>query len=382
MASLDDLAFEVERDIGTLAAFFPVLPRLGNRWAARRPWEGKVIGLNLHITPISASFLQELSLGGATLVVSAANPGTTDAGTVHLLRGAGIEVYTGGDLEDRHRQVLAHQPSLLVDTSFDLLRAADRLGPGHGVQAGVVLNASGLRRLREHGKPPWPVLNLYEGRLRDVIESRHGIGGALWEAVTRLTGMHLAGRQVAVLGYGPVGRGLADQARHNGMAVEVVETDPIRRLYAHYDGFPTPPLRDALRRAHLVATATGQPRVVGIDDLAEARDRVVLFNAGTGGEEIDLQAIKRAAERVDHIAEGVASYKIDENQVIVLGNGHPLNIVTNSGSAEPVLLQFALLGLALEWLAPTRLTAGEHRVPETIEDETAREVLAALALSA
>jgi adenosylhomocysteinase len=382
MASLDDLAFEVERDIGTLAAFFPVLPRLGNRWAARRPWEGKVIGLNLHITPISASFLQELSLGGATLVVSAANPGTTDAGTVHLLRGAGIEVYTGGDLEDRHRQVLAHQPSLLVDTSFDLLRAADRLGPGHGVQAGVVLNASGLRRLREHGKPPWPVLNLYEGRLRDVIESRHGIGGALWEAVTRLTGMHLAGRQVAVLGYGPVGRGLADQARHNGMAVEVVETDPIRRLYAHYDGFPTPPLRDALRRAHLVATATGQSRVVGIDDLAEARDRVVLFNAGTGGDEIDLHAIKRAAERVDHIAEGVASYKIDEHQVIVLGNGHPLNIVTNSGSAEPVLLQFALLGLALEWLAPTRLTAGEHRVPETIEDETAREVLAALALSA
>jgi len=40
---------------------------------------------------------------------------------VQLLRAGGIEVYTGGDLEDRHRQVLSHHPSLLVDTGAALL---------------------------------------------------------------------------------------------------------------------------------------------------------------------------------------------------------------------------------------------------------------------
>ena len=76
MPTLDDLAFDVERDIGATKAFFPILSMLGNQWAAHRPWEGVTLGLNLHLTPLSASLVQELSLGGATVVVSAANPGT------------------------------------------------------------------------------------------------------------------------------------------------------------------------------------------------------------------------------------------------------------------------------------------------------------------
>ena len=45
----------------------------------------------------------------------------------------------------------------------------------------------------------------------------------------------------------------------------------------------------------------------------------------------------------------------------VLGDGFPLNIVTNSGSPEPLLVQFATLGLTLEWLAASPPAgAGAH----------------------
>lgn len=380
MASLEELAFETEREIGTTRAFFPILPALGNRWAARRPWEGRTVGLNLHLTPPTASLVLELMLGGATCVLSAANPGTTTPGVVQLLRNAGAEVYTGGDLEDRHQQVLSHSPSLLVDVGFSLTATAiDRPGLGSSVQAAIETTRSGVLRLRERAKLPFPVVNLHDGRLADVTQNRHGLGESVWESVSRLTDMHLAGRRVAVLGYGPVGRSLAAWGRNAGMAVEVVESDPVRRLFAHYDGFPTPTLRDALSRARFVVTATGTARALPVEALATARDRVVLLNAGTGGDEIDVSGIVRSAERVDHVAEGVVLYRLETGRtVIVLGNGHPLNIVLNAGSPEPLLVHFALLGLTLEWLVGARLSPGEHSVPHAVEEDAARAALGAL----
>ncbi len=69
----------------------------------------------------------------------------------------------------------------------------------------------------------------------------------------------------------------------------------------------------------------------------------------------------------------------DERRFTVLGDGHPLNIVTNSGSPEPVLLHFAVLGRALEWLATNSdLQPGETVVPEDIERQVAELALAAI----
>jgi hypothetical protein len=64
--------------------------------------------------------------------------------------------------------------------------------------------------------------------------------------------------------------------------------------------------------------------------------------------------------------------------VVVLANGNPLNIVMNSGSQEPVLLHFAVLGLGLEWMVRNTPAAGEIQLPAEIEAEAARVALAVL----
>lgn len=375
MPSLEDLAFDAQRDIGVTKAFFPILQRLGNEWAARRPWEGLTVGLNLHLTTLTASLLQELVLGGAQCVVAAANPGTTDPGTVQLLRNAGIEVYTGGDMEDRFQQVLDHEPTLLVDVGFDLLRAALEHSPElvARVVGAVVMSRGGVEALRSGPRLPFPVINAYDGRLKDAVQNRFGIGEAVWEAVTQLTGMHLAGRRVAVVGYGAVGRGLAAWARNTGLAVEVVDTDPVQRLFARYDGYPTPSLTSALSRVHIAVTATGRSQALTAEAAAEGRDGLVLLNAGTGGDEVDVPGLRARADRVDHISDGVVRYRLDNGKVLtVLGNGHPLNIVLNSGSPEPILLHFAVVGLAMEWLVSHRPEqGGEIAVPAPIEARAA-----------
>lgn len=380
MPSMEELALDAEREVGRMNAFFPILPRIGNLWAATRPWEGRTIAVNLHLTTISGALLKEMTLGGGTCVVSAASPATTDPGTVGMLRNLGIEVYTGGDLEDRHLQVLSHDPDLLVDVGFDLIHAVltRRRDLAPRIRGAVEITRSGITRLRA-SEPPFPVINVNDGRLKNAVENRHGVPAAIWQGVTEVTGMHLGGRRCAVVGYGPVGKGLATYGRAVGMGIEVVENQPIRRLYAHYDGFPTCGIEQALERSQFIVTATGARNVITTEHLASARDGLVLLNAGHGGDEIDLRSLKDVADRVDNVADQVVRYRLpDGRRITVLGGGHPLNIVLNSGSPEPILLQFAVLGLALERLSRQDFAAGEVVVPEDIETRAAELALEAM----
>ncbi|MBW2256368.1 MAG: hypothetical protein JRI25_17470 [Deltaproteobacteria bacterium] len=335
----------------------------------------------MHITTLTAALVRELTLGGGTFVLSAASPATTDPGSVQLLRNLGLDVYTGGDMENRHLQVLSHQPQLLVDVGFELVQTLldKHFAQASKVRGAIEVTRSGITRLRQRKNLPFPVVNINDGRLKKAVENRHGVGQGIWEAVSGITKMHLAGRRAAVVGYGPVGRGLAMYARASGMAVEVVELDPVRRLSAHYDGFPTPVLGDALSRAKVVVTATGTSRVVTAALLEEARDGIVLINAGHGGDEIDVEGIRAAAVREDNISEDVVRFRLREGpRVTVLGGGHPLNIVLNAGSPEPVLLHFAVAGLTLETLVDTDAPPGEILVPDAIENQAATLALRAL----
>lgn len=376
----DERATRAMQEVGRIHTFFPILTKLGNHWAATRPFEGRTIAVNLHLTTLTAALVRELRMGGGRWLVSAANPNTTDPGTVALLREEEVEVFTGGDMTNPHERVLKEAPDFLVDVGFELGERAVKTKNASIVGA-IEITRSGIIRLRNQATPRFPVINLNGGKLKEAIENRHGVGEAIWHAVSRLTGIHLSGRSVAVLGYGAVGRGLCAYARAAGMSVEVVEPDPFRRLIAHYDGYPTPDLSSAVQRAQVIVTATGVPSALPAKHIAEARDGVILLNAGHGGDEFKVAAIERRAKRKDNVAPGVVNYAMPKGkQITVLGAGHPLNIVLNSGSPEPVLLHYALLGLTLEWLLTqyNDLEPGEHLVEERLEQEAASLALDAL----
>jgi adenosylhomocysteinase len=373
MSATVNRSLETDREIGRINAFFPLLPRVGNKLAATRPWEGLTIALNLHLTTLTATLVREIVLGGGTFVISAASMATTDPAVVDYLREQGLAVHTGGDLENRHKQVMEHKPDYVVDVGFELIDHILAQRTKHDyVKGAVEFTKSGITRMRRHKKLPFPVININDGRLKEAIENRHGVGEAIWHSVARLTGIHLAGRRVAVIGYGPVGRGIAAHARAAGMTAEVVEQDAIRRLRAHYDGFPTPSLEDALSRVGLLITATGTSAVLTADHLKGARNGLILVNAGHGGNEINVKSIKKAAIKVDQIAENVVGYQLENGpSVTVLANGNPLNIVLNAGSPEPVLLHFTVATLALEGLVVSDLEAGESLVTNAIETQAA-----------
>ena len=113
-----------------------------------------------------------------------------------------------------------------------------------------------------------------------------------------------------------------------------------------------------------------------------ARNGLVLINAGHGNDEIDVDGIRSAAEKIEQVSDHVVRIRLENGpNLVLLANGHPLNIVTNAGSPEPVLLHFALLGLTLEWIAERTLDPGELAAPARLEDEAARLALKALRMA-
>ena len=116
-----DRATAAAAEVARINTFFPLLPQLGLRWAAKRPWEGMTVAVNAHLTTLTAALVRELALGGGTWVVCAANEATTDPGVVELLRQQGIQVETGRDGNDRYRATLDAHPELLADVGYELI---------------------------------------------------------------------------------------------------------------------------------------------------------------------------------------------------------------------------------------------------------------------
>ncbi|MEC8192740.1 MAG: NAD(P)-dependent oxidoreductase [Myxococcota bacterium] len=379
--SSDPRATRAAAEISRINAFFPIMTLLGTSMAVNRPFEGKTIAVSAHLTTLTGALVRELALGGGEWVICSVNHATTDHGVVAMLRSNNITVYTLGNREDAYRQALDHRPDLIADVGADIVSTLlrERTDLIEHIQGAVEVTRSGLHVLRRFDSLPFGVININDGVLKPAIENRHGVGEGLWQSVQALTGMHLSGRRIGVVGYGPVGKGVAAYARAAGATVEVVEPSPVRQLIAHYDGFPTPTIDDCLKRVGIIVTCTGKPASITVDMLRSARNGLVLINAGHGDDEIDVAGIRANATAGDEVADHVVRYSLSDGPTVaLLAQGHPLNIVTNSGSPEPVLLHFALLGLTLEWLAKNPLPAGEQAIPEGLEERAAALALQAL----
>ncbi|MBO86243.1 MAG: hypothetical protein CL927_12865, partial [Deltaproteobacteria bacterium] len=127
----------------------------------------------------------------------------------------------------------------------------------------------------------------------------------------------------------------------------------------------------------------GRPRALPIETILEARKGIVLINAGHGNHELDVEGIITHSVGFDQIADNVTAYNLENGRrVVLLAEGHPLNIVMNAGSPEPILLHFAALGLAMGWLMSTDLDNGVHIIPTAVEQDAARLALRALGQNA
>jgi adenosylhomocysteinase len=180
---------------------------------------------------------------------------------------------------------------------------------------------------------------------------------------------------VVVIGFGPVGQGVAARARDLGAIVTVVDLDPVRLVQAQHDGCRVADMGDALRSASVIVTATGFDGVIGEEQLSQVADGAILVNVGHSDREIDIDWLDRHPRT--SVRRHLERYDVEGKRVYLLNRGSLVNLAAGLGITAPQLFDpFAaimLLGLDAILSGQTAdLPRGVQRYPRGLEARVAR----------
>jgi adenosylhomocysteinase len=189
---------------------------------------------------------------------------------------------------------------------------------------------TGVHRLYERvtkGTLPMPAINVNDSVTKSKFDNKYGCKESLVDAIRRATDVMLAGKVAVVCGYGDVGKGSADSLRGAGARVIVTEIDPICALQAAMDGYEVRTLENAIPRANIVVTATGNCQIVSDRHFKLMNDKTIVCNIGHFDNEIDIAWLNNNYGSTKYtIKPQVDVYNIDGREVIVLAEGRLVNL--------------------------------------------------------
>ena len=351
-----------------------LLSQITDEFRRTRPFDGVTIGTGIHLEPKTVALLMTLRAGGAEVIASG-NLSSTQPESVEYLRAAGVRVEAEQTTDPaRHtallRRVLEARPDLLLDNGGDLF-ALYLEAPYVGLRGGTEETTSGRMRLEPlREQLAMPILVINDSPIKQFGENRHAVGQSMFETYMRLTNRSTNGKRVTVFGYGPCGEGVATCFRHAFAQVSVCETDPVRRLEAHLDGFMTPATDAAIASADIIVTETGAVDVLTADHLGLIKDGAILLNGGHFPTEIDVAGMTGSAEveQRDEFENGaLTTLRLkDGRRLTIAAAGHMANLAGPrplGNSIEAMDFGFALQARCLERIATGGTDASDCVVP-------------------
>ena len=235
----EHLALVAEGDarIDWVSRYSPVLNGMVRKTIGDGSLKGKKIAVVVHLEAKTAFLALVLADAGAEVIVAGSNPRTTNQSVVEALRDRGLTVVSnaGGDINSWEKELLAaadHEPEYVIDDGAELTMRIGMYRPElfkklKGVSEETTTGTARLLSLEAAGKLPFPALTANDARCKHMFDNRYGTGQTTMQAVLRLTNRQIAGAVVTVIGYGYVGRGIAEYAKKMGAHVRIVENDPV-----------------------------------------------------------------------------------------------------------------------------------------------------------
>ena len=292
--------------------------------------------------------------------------------TVHARHGATETEYT-----DDLRSTLTGRPNVILDDGGDLVALLQQ-DPQENVIGGCEETTTGVARLHilaREKRLRFPMFAVNDAKMKSLFDNRYGTGQSVWDGIFRSTNLLIAGKSVVVVGYGWTGRGIAHRARGLGARVTICEVDPVNAVEAWMEGYSVAPVGEATRTADLVISATGCADAVPEEALRNAKDGIVLANAGHFNVEVrpDVLADLAASQRT--VREGVEEYTLpDGRHLYLLGEGRLVNLALGDGHPVEIMdLSFAIQALTLRHLLDNvPLPPDVYPVPAEIDEQVAR----------
>jgi adenosylhomocysteinase len=389
------LAAEGVRRIEWAEREMPVLRKIRERFERERPLSGIRIGACLHVTTETANLMRTLKAGGAEIALAASNPlSTQDDVAAALVAEYGITTLArrGEDRDTYYahlRSAADLHPSITMDDGCDLVSLLhnERRDQLSEVLAGTEETTTGVIRLRAmaaDGALTFPVVAVNEAQTKHLFDNRYGTGQSTLDGILRATNILIAGRKVAIAGYGWVGKGIASRMAGHGAHVCVIEVDPVRALEALMDGFQVMNVADASAWGDLFITATGNINVFRREHFASMRDGAIMANSGHFDAELDLKALREMAEGHERdVRANVREYDLGGKKLNLVAEGRLVNLGAAEGHPAAVMdMSFANQALSAEYVVKhhAELTPQVYVVPEAIDAEVARLKLLAMGI--
>jgi adenosylhomocysteinase len=381
------LAPKGKRMIEWAERYMPVLMTIRREFARTKPLRGQTVGAAMHLEAKTAALVRTLVAGGAQVAVTSCNPLSTRDEVASALAKDGVSTYAWrGETNEEYyfnlNQVLDSKPDVLIDDGADLISLVhtnrkELIPRIKGASEETTTGVNRLRVMANHGKLKFPVIAVNDSPGKRLFDNRFGTAESTFQAIMGITNTLIAGKQVVVVGYGYVGRGVASRAKGLGAIVTVIESDPIRALEATMDGFRVTRMSDAARIGDLFITTTGNLKVIRTEHFRLMRDGAILCNSGHFNVEIDIEGLAKLAVSRKTVLEDVEEFQLKNGRrLYLLAEGRLVNLAGLRSLGHPIEIMdmsFALQALSAEYLAKhgRELENTVHLVPADIDRRVA-----------
>ncbi len=245
------------------------------------------------------------------------------------------------------KEFIARKPGYLTETVKNI----------KGVSEETTTGVHRLYAIAKKGELPFPAINVNDSVTKSKFDNLYGCKESLVDAIRRGTDVMLAGKVACVAGFGDVGKGSAASLRNGGARVLVTEIDPICALQAAMEGYEVVTMEEAVTRADIFCTATGNADVITADHMKGMKNMAIVCNIGHFDSEIQISALSNykwteVKPQVDLVEfpDGKQIIILSKGRLVNLGNatGHP-SFVMSSSFTNQTLAQIELFTKAEQY---------------------------------
>ncbi len=372
-------------------AEMPGLMALRTEFGKKKPLKGARIAGCLHMTIQTAVLIETLTALGAEVSWSSCNIFSTQDHAASAIAAAGIPVYAWKGMNEEEFNWCIEQTlfafkggkplNMILDDGGDLTNMVLDEYPElvEGIKGISEETTTGVHRLYErvkNGTLPLPAININDSVTKSKFDNKYGCKESCVDAIRRATDIMLAGKVAVVAGYGDVGKGSAASLAGAGCRVIVTEIDPICALQAAMDGFEVKKMKNAVKEANIIVTATGNKDILTGEHFEKMKDKAIVCNIGHFDNEIDMAWLnKKHGKSKVEIKPQVDKYTIAGKDVIVLAEGRLVNLGCATGHPSFVMSNsFTNQTLAqLElWKNSDKYGNDVYMLPKHLDEKVAR----------
>ncbi|MDZ4839703.1 MAG: adenosylhomocysteinase [Bacteroidota bacterium] len=379
------------KEIMLAEAEMPGLMAIREEFGPSQPLKGARVAGCLHMTIQTAVLIETLTALGAEVQWSSCNIFSTQDHAAAAIAAAGIPVFAWKGMSEEEYEWCIEQTlffgedkqplNMILDDGGDLTNVVLDKYPEmvHNIKGITEETTTGVLRLYErvaNGTLPVPAINVNDSVTKSKFDNKYGCKESLVDAIRRATDIMMAGKVAIVAGYGDVGKGSAASLQGAGARVIVTEIDPICALQAAMDGFEVKKMENAIHRADIVVTATGNFNIISEKHFKLMRDKAIVCNIGHFDNEIDMAWLNSNYGNTKvEIKPQVDKYNVDGKDIIILAEGrlvnlgcatgHPSFVMSNSFSNQ-TLAQIEL------WLHHDNYENNVFVLPKHLDEKVAR----------